>query len=218
MSFWVFAMNLAKIPSMLVSIFVHAFTPHAAVGAFAGSSMMLAMSHGIRRACYTGDIGVGYASIIHSESSEAIPGKQAAMGIMDIILDTFIICTLSMFIILLTGTWHQGISEDFVVAEAFTQYFSYVHVIWPFFIFLLGYSSLLAFFVAGRRSAMLLSQKYGATLYLVFAAFAFLLFSFVGTLAQCMAVMSIVGILLLMINLYGLFYLKDEVVFDLKRK
>lgn len=218
MSLWVFIMNAAKMPSMLSSIFVHAFTSHAAIGAFTGSSMILAMSHGLRRACYTADIGVGYAATIHSESREAIPGRQASMGIMDIILDTFVICTLSMFIILLTGTWYQGISEDFMVAEAFAQYFPYVYVIWPFFIFLLGYSSLLAFFAAGRRSAMLLSPKYGSTVFMIFAAVAFLIFSFVGTPAHCMSIMAIIGLLLLVINLYGLLCLKDEVVFDLKSK
>ncbi len=216
MSFWVFAMNVTKIPEVVWSIFAHAFSPHAAVGAFAGSTIMVSMSHGIKRACYTGDIGVGYASTIHAETREAVPQKQASLGIIDIILDTFIICTLSVFIILLTGTWNQGISENFVVAESFALYFPYVHIIWPFFIFLLGYSSLLAFFAAGRRSAMLLFPKYGSMFYMIFAAIAFLSFSFVGTLAQCMAVMAIVGMLLLSINLYGLFYLKDEINFDLK--
>lgn len=218
MSLWVFVMNYQKVPAMLMSIFVHAFTPHAAIGAFAGSSVLMTMSHGIRRACYTADIGIGYAGTIHAETSEAVPQKQASLGIMDIILDTFVICTLSMFIILLTGTWHMPIAEDFVVAEAFSQYFSYVHIIWPLFIFLLGYSSLLAFFAAGRRAAMLLSPQYGSPLYILFAGSAFLFFSFFGTLTHCMSVMSIVGTLLLMINLYGLYYLKDEVVFDLKLK
>lgn len=218
MSLWIFAMNYDKVPAMLASIFIHAFTPHAAVGAFAGSTMFLAMSHGIRRACYTADIGVGYAGTIHAETSEAVPQKQASLGIMDVILDTFVICTLSMFIILLTGTWHQGIAEDFVVAEAFSQYFSYVNIIWPLFIFLLGYSSLLAFFAAGRRAAMFLFPKYGSPLFMLFAGSAFLFFSFFGSLAHCMSVMSIVGTLLLIINLYGLYYLKDEVVFDLRLK
>lgn len=218
MSFWVFLMNFEKIPAMIASIFIHAFTPHAAIGAFAGSSMIMAMSLGVRRACYTGDIGIGYAAIIHAESSEAVPQKQASLGIMDIILDTFVICTLSMFLILLTGTWHQGIPENFVVMESFAQYFSYVHIIWPLFVFLLGYSSLLAFFVAGRRSAMMLFPKCGSSLYMLFAAFAFISFSFVGKLSHCMSVMSIVGTLLLMINLYGLYYLRDEVIFNLKLK
>ena len=123
-----------------------------------------------------------------------------------------------MFVILLTGTWHQGISENFVVAESFAQYFSHVQVIWPLYIFLLGYSSLLAFFAVGRRSAMLLFPKHGALFYMIFAAVAFIAFSFVGTATQCMAVMALVGMLLLSINLYGLYCLRDEVNFDLKSK
>lgn len=216
MSIWVCVMNSAKIPSMLSSIFVHAFTPHAAVGAFAGSSITLAVSYGLRRACYIADIGTGYAATIHAETSEDISSRQASMGIMDIILVIFFVCTLSMFNILLTGTWCQDISEEFMVVEAFAQYFPYIYMIWPLFIFLLGYSSLLALFTAGRRSAMLLSRKYGSIAYLLFAANAFLIFSYIGTSAHCMSIMAIVGLLLLVINLYGLFYLKDEVVFDLK--
>lgn len=216
MSLWVFVMNCAKLPAVIWSIFAHAFSPHAAIGAFAGSTVILSMSHGIKRACYTGDIGVGYASTIYAESREAIPQKQASQGIVEIILDTFIICTLSVFVILLTGTWHQGISESVVVARSFELYFPHVQIIWPIFIFLLGYSSLLAFFAAGRRSAMLLSPKYGSMCYMIFAAIAFLAFSFIGTMAQCMAVMAMVGMLLLSINLYGLFYLRDEVKFNLR--
>lgn len=218
MSSWVFFMNFAKIPGVILSIFTHAFQPHAAIGAFAGSSIMISMSHGIKRACYTGDIGIGYASTIHSETREAIPQKQASQGIVEIVLDTFIICTLSVLVILVTGTWHQGISENFVVAESFAQYFPHVYKIWPLFIFLLGYSSLLAFFAAGRRSAMFLSPKYGTKIYMGFATLSFLVFSFVGTLTQCMAMMALVGMLLLTINLYGLYFLKDEVNFDLKSR
>ncbi|MBI2353118.1 sodium:alanine symporter family protein [Candidatus Dependentiae bacterium] len=216
MSFWIFVVNFYKIPGVFISIFTHAFQPHAALGAFAGSSIIISMSHGMRRACYTGDIGIGYASTIHSETQEAIPQRQAALGIIDIILDTFIVCTLSVLIILVTGTWHQGISANFVVAESFSHYFPYVRMVWPFFILLLGYSSLLAFFAAGRRSAMLLLPKYGSAIFMTLATCSFLIFSFIGTLSQCMAIMAIVGMLLLSLNLYGLFWLKDEIIFDLK--
>ena len=218
MSLWIFLLNYDKMPAMLASIFIHAFTPHAAVGAFTGVGVVMVMVHGIRRACYVADIGVGYASTIHAETHEAIPQKQAALGIVDVILGTFIISTLSLFLILLTETWHQGISEDFVVAVSLARYFPYVDKVWPLFIFLLGYSSLLAFFVSGRRSAMLLLPKYGSLLYLIFAAVLYSLFAFFATFGQCIAVMSIISTLLLIINLYGLFCLKDEVEFNLKNK
>lgn len=214
MGFWVIAHNISYIPSLFYSIFIHAFTSHAALGAFAGSTVMASISHGVRRACYAGDIGIGYASTMHSETTEAIPAKQAAMGIIDIFLDSFVVCTMSLTLILLTGMWHKGIDPTFMVSEALSQYFSYVGLIWPFFIFLLGYSTLISFFAAGRRSATILFPKYGSKIYIVFASVLFLIFSFLGTQHQCFSIMSILGSLLLICNLYGLFFLRDEVVFD----
>lgn len=218
MSFWVFVVNFAKIPGVFISIFTYAFKPHAAIGAFAGSSVLLAMSNGMKRACYTGDIGIGYASTMHSESNEAIPEKQASLGIMDIFLDSFILCSLSVFVILLTGTWHQGICANFIIAESFSLYFPYVHLIWPLFVFLLGYSTLIAFFSVGRRSAMLLFPTYGSKGYMLFASTLLIGFSFVGSMDQCMAVMAIVGLLLLLSNVYGLIWLRNEVNYDLRSK
>lgn len=212
---WVLAMNASRIPETLKLIVTHAFSPHAALGAFAGSTVLLSISYGVRRACYTGDIGVGYASTIHAESKEAVPARQASLGIVDILLDNFGVCTTSVMLILITGVWSQPISENFMVATALSEYFPYVKEIWPFFIFLLGYSTLTAFFTAGRRAAMFLSPRWGTKIYTAFSLMSFITFSYIGTMSHCMSVMSITGMMLLMINLYGLYCLRDEIVFDL---
>ncbi|MBP7854754.1 sodium:alanine symporter family protein [Candidatus Babeliales bacterium] len=214
---WVLLQNASFIPGILYSIFVHAFTPHAALGAFAGSSMFLAMSHGVRRACYTGDIGVGYASVMHAETKESVPARQASLGVIDIFLDSFVVCTMSMLLVLVSGMWHKPIDPVFMISETLSRYFPYVDLIWPLFIFLLGYTTIIAFFAAGRRSATLLSSKYGANVYTVAAAVTLLMFSFLGTQNQCLAMMSLVGVLLLVCNLYALFYLRDEISFDLSK-
>lgn len=216
MSFWVFLHNISAMPHVLWSIFAHAFTPHAAIGAFTGNAVLVAMSQGVRRACYTGDIGIGYASIMHSETKESIPARQAAMGVVDILLDSFLVCTMSVMLILTTGIWHKDIPEAFMVSEALSQYFPYVNIIWPLFIFLLGYTTLIAFFAAGRKSATLLLPKYGENIYVVTVAIVFLIFSIIGTQDQCFSIMSIVGSMLLMCNLYGLFFLRDQVKFDVQ--
>lgn len=218
MSCWVMFKNLHMIPHVFATIFKSAFTSHAAIGAFAGSSVMMAMSHGIRRACYTGDIGIGYASTIHSESSETNASKQASMGIVAIVLDTFIICTLSVLLILLTDVWHSGVHEAEVVAHALGKYFSHIDVIWPLFIFLLGYSSLIAFYAVGRKAAEFLFGSMGSKLYPVFAALAFLGVSFIGQEQHAMMIMSITGTLLLIVNVYGMIMLINGVKFDLSKK
>lgn len=219
MGFWVLFQNIGQLPTIFYSIFVHAFTPHAALGAFAGNTMMLAVSHGVRRACYTGDIGVGYSSTMHAETKESIPSRQAALGVIDIFLDSFVVCSMSMLLVLVSGLWHVcGVPPVFMIAQTLGKYFPHVMVIWPMFIFLLGYTTMIAFFAAGRRASTILSPKYGSTFYMIFAATSFLTFSFLGTENQCLSVMSLVGCLLLVCNLYGLFFLRDEIVFDVRHE
>ncbi len=214
MSLFVFAVNLHQFPAMLHLIFTSAFTSHAMVGAFTGCSVVMAMSHGVRRACYTGDLGIGYASIIHSQTSETDPSREASMGIMAIFLDTFVICTISLFLILLTGTWHSGVHETLMVVTALEKYFPFITLFWPLFIFLLGYTSLTSFYAVGKNSAQFLFGSIGGTLYPFIASILFLLFPYFATMSQAMTFMSITGALLLMFNLYGIIRLSDKIKFN----
>jgi alanine or glycine:cation symporter, AGCS family len=104
MSFWVIFQELHIMPSILASVFKSAFYGHAAIGGFAGSSILLAIQHGTARAAYSSDLGIGYDSIIQSESSTVHPEKQASLAILGVFVDNFI-CALSIFLVLITGFW-----------------------------------------------------------------------------------------------------------------
>ena len=214
MGAWVLCRHLTDLPDILQEIFVSAFTGHAALGGFAGAGLIATMSHGIRRGCYTGDIGVGYASVIHSESSVQVIEKQAALAIFDIFLDTFIVCTTSLLLVLATGVWHQPMEAGILVQTALSQYFPYMHFFMPLFLFMLGYNTINAYFCVGLKCAEHLSPRWGRPIYYAYAIIALLLFSFTGT-AQAQTVMAIAGVLLLMINGCGLFMLRHEISFDL---
>ena len=161
-------------------------------------------------------VTLGRLCINHAcrNDNSPVPARQAAFGIIDIFLDVFVVCTMSMMILLLHGIWYRILSGIYGL-RCFIQYFSFVPYIWPLFIFLLGYTTLIAFFAAGRRAATALSPKYGARIYEFLSICSLLIFSFLGTDAQCLSAMSIVGSLLLACNLYGLFMLKNHVTFDL---
>ncbi|HCR36831.1 MAG TPA: sodium/alanine symporter protein, partial [Opitutae bacterium] len=77
MTAWVLGQNAAKLPELFGLIIRSAFTGHAALGGFIGSTFALTISKGISSACYSGDIGIGYASIIHSEARTCDEKKQA---------------------------------------------------------------------------------------------------------------------------------------------
>jgi AGCS family alanine or glycine:cation symporter len=217
MGLWVLLHHLSVIPSVVKLIFTSAFTGHAAVGGFIGAGLMSTISHGIRRGCYTGDVGVGYASVIHSESSEQQAEKQASLAIFDIFLDTFVVCTTTLLLILTTGLWQEPIEAGLLVQSALGQYFPYMHFFMPFFLFLLGYNTINAYFCVGLKCAEYLSPRLGRLMYYLYAVAILLLFSFMGT-GQAQTVMAIAGVSLLIINGYGIFCLRHDISFDLEKR
>lgn len=207
--------NITYLPNVIRLILRSAFTGHAAIGAFTGSSLLLTISQGMKRACYSGDIGIGYAAVINSETDEADPAKQAALSIFGVFIDTFVICTMSVLLILITGLWNQGIHEGKIIALAIEDHVSFITILWPLFIFLLGYSNIIAIFSVGEKAAQFLSPSYGKRWYLAYAIPVLLLFSFVGSKQQLLTIMSMTGILLLLINLWGILKLYKNISFSL---
>lgn len=215
MGLWVLINNLSMIPSVLGQVFLSAFSSSAAIGGFAGSILVTTITQGVRRGCYTGDLGVGYASIIHSESSARIPEEQASLAICDIFLDTFIICTTSLFLILVTEAWHQPINSSMMVQMALSHYFPYMEFFMPFFLLLLGYSTINAYFCVGLKCADYLHPRYGKKIFYLYAILALPLFSFIGT-DEAMTLMAIINGLLLLINCYGIFRMRHQLSFALE--
>lgn len=213
MGAWVLINNVSAIPAAFGHVFSSAFTGAAAFGGFAGSTLMMMMSQGVRRGCYTGDLGVGYASIIHSETSAKVPQAQAALVIFDIFLDTFVICTTGILMVLVTGVWHEPMPASMMVQAALGQYFPYMQFFMPFFLFLLGYSTINAYFCVGIKCAEFLSPRHGRKAYFAYAILSLLTFSFVGV-NQAQTIMTIANGFLLIINSYGIFRLRREVSFE----
>jgi alanine or glycine:cation symporter, AGCS family len=214
MGFWILVNNLTVLPGVLATVVSSAFSGHAAVGGFVGSTIMLATSHGVRRCCYTTDLGIGYASVIHSESSTTLPEKQAALVIFDVFVDTFLICTTSVAIILVTGVWKEPIQAGLLVQTALSSYFPYMHFFMPLFLLSLGYNTINAYFCVGLKCAEYLSPKFGRKAYFVYAFVMLVTFSFIDP-SNAQTLMTVAGGLLLMINCVVIFMLRNEISFNL---
>ncbi len=213
MGVYVLVQCFDRIPDLITTIFTAAFSPQAALGSFAGSSLLIAMSQGVRRGCYSSDIGVGYASIIHSASRIKKPTHQAALVIFDVFLDSFIMCTMSVVLVLITGTWKEDILPMHLVQTSLSYYFPYMHYFMPFFLFLLGYTTVITYFAAGIKTAEHLGPKHGRTIYYLYSVVVLFIFSFVET-TQALIVMSIVQVLLLALNLAAIVRLRNEIDYD----
>lgn len=215
MALWVIFQHASELPAIFSAIFKGAFTKQAAIGGFAGSTVPQAISMGLSRGAYSGDIGVGYTSVIYAESRTEHIQRQASMSIIGIFLDTFVICTLSILVVLTTGYWHTETDVALMVQEALGYHFPFMHFFMPTFLFLLGYTTILAYFVVGVKCAKFISKKWGPALYYLYAIIALPLFAFVEP-SQAFVIMSLSGAFLLVFNLTGIFLLRKEVRFGLE--
>ena len=214
MGFWIIFKEIHIIPKLLADVFHFAFHKHAAIGGFAGSSVLLTIQYGISKAAYSSDLGIGYDSIIQSESSTVHPEKQASLAIIGVFIDNFI-CTVSILVVLLTGLWTAvpQIPISDLVRSSLSLYFPYMQIFMPAFLFITGYTTVIAYFCVGLKCARFLAPKYGEYFYTLYGCTAFIFFSFFDASAAFL-VMSISGALLLIINLLGIIRLRDQVSFS----
>lgn len=217
MSLWVIGSYFTDLPTIIAMVMKSAFNGHAALGGFAGSTMMLAIQNGMAGACYAADIGIGYDSTIQSESHTIYPERQARMAFFGVCLDNFI-CTLSILVVLVTGLWQTPIGSESapLVQMAFAQYFPFMHIIMPLFIFILGYTTLIAYLIVGMKCAKYLSPRNGGKFYIGYSIFVFTFFAFFDQ-TQALLVMRMAGALLLIINLAGIYRLRREINFAYDR-
>jgi AGCS family alanine or glycine:cation symporter len=92
----------AFLPSAMESIFVGAFSLKAVTGGALGSAF-LALRVGTSRGVFTNEAGMGTAAMAHGTSPVAHPAQQGLMGIMEVFLDTILICTMTALVILTSG-------------------------------------------------------------------------------------------------------------------
>ena len=90
------------IPQAFSGIIEGAFSPRAVTGGVLGSAFR-ALRVGCSRGVFTNEAGMGTASIAHASAEVSHPAEQGLMGIMEVFLDTIVICTLTALAILVSG-------------------------------------------------------------------------------------------------------------------
>ena len=115
------------LPRAFSSIITGAFTPRAVTGGAIGS-IFAALRIGVSRGVFTNEAGMGTAGIAHAAARVKHPCQQGLMGIMEVFLDTIVICTITALVILVSGV-QISYGEDVGVALT-TQAFSTVYGGW----------------------------------------------------------------------------------------
>ena len=218
MCLWVIGHHVLELPGLLVNVFKSAFNGHAAMGGFVGSSMLLALQHGISRSVYSSDIGIGYDSIIQSEANIEKIISQARLSIFGVFIDN-LVCTFSLLVALCTELWCAvpKIESSLVIQRALSLYFPGQEIFMPIFFFVLVYSTLISYLLVGLKCSRQLDANHGEKIYLPLAVILLFCFSFFDQ-SKALLIMSLSGCMLLIINLMGIFQLRREIEFTLPEK
>lgn len=119
--FYILALNFSQLPAALSLIFKHAFTPIAAIGGFAGASFMLTIRTGISRGLFSNEAGWGTSPMIHATASNKHPIEQGMWGMMEVFIDTLVICTITGLVIIVSGEWSSGAAGATLTMRAFSH-------------------------------------------------------------------------------------------------
>jgi len=116
--------NISTLPSVIALIFKSAFTGHAAVGGFLGSTIAQALRWGIARGAYSNEAGMGSAPIAHATAKTDYPARQGLWGMFEVFFDTIVICTMTALVILTSGIWQSSdITASGMTAQVFFNFY-----------------------------------------------------------------------------------------------
>lgn len=111
--------NITEIPNVFRLILSSAFSGMAPVGGFVGATFATMIRNGFARGLYSNEAGMGTSPIAHATAATTHPAKQGLWGIFEVFADTIVVCSMTAFIILVTGAWDSGLAGAELTAQAF---------------------------------------------------------------------------------------------------
>lgn len=100
----ILAVNIRAVPGIIVEMIEEAFDFSAIIGGFAGSAVVW----GVKRGLFSNEAGMGSAPNAAAAADVSHPVKQGLVQVISVFIDTLLICSTTVFIILCTGKYEVG--------------------------------------------------------------------------------------------------------------
>lgn len=148
----VIAANITHVPAIFELIITSAFSGTAATGGFAGAAVWAAIRMGIARGVFSNEAGLGSGSMAHAAAKTDSPVRQGFISMVGTFTDTLIICSLTGFVILLSGSWTGTAQGAAMTAEAFSSVIPIGSQIVAVALVLFAFTTLLGWSYYGEKS------------------------------------------------------------------
>lgn len=203
-------MNITELPGVLCSIFRGALSLKAGAGAAAGLTIKQAMRYGVARGLYSNEAGEGSAAVLHAAAQVDHPVRQGMYGIIEVFIDTILLCSTTGFTVLITGVNQTHTTASTLAAAAFGSAVSGLQFVIYISLILFASTSIMSQWYFGHVSLTYLQKPKGAVIY----RFIFPVLIMIGSLSTIDLVWSIQDCalgLLIIPNVLALIILGPEV-------
>lgn len=150
-----------RIPGAITQILAGAFSPQAATGGVLGSAFAT-LRVGVARGVFTNEAGMGTAGIAHGAAEVKHPVEQGLMGIMEVFLDTIVICTMTALVILCCGVnipYGTDIGVRLTTSAFASTYGSWISIPISLFLCCFAFATMIGWGLYGMRCAEYLFGK-----------------------------------------------------------
>ncbi len=165
----VIAFNIGRVPAVLQSIFVGAFTPAGFTGGVVGS-LFISMRRGVSRGIFSNEAGLGTGSIAHAAADIESPVQQGYFGIFEVFCDTIIICTLTALTILLGApAINYGVTAgaELTISGFTNTYGSWVSIFTAVALCCFAFSTIIGWGLYGVRSLEFIVGSKANTVFMI---------------------------------------------------
>lgn len=202
--------NINHIPYAIMDIIKYAFNTQSVGGGVLGYTIKEAMRFGVARGLYSNEAGEGSAPVLHSAAITDHPARQGLYGLLEVFIDTILICSLTAFIVLTSGVTKTGISPAVYVITAFGTIHHLFRYIIGISMILFAFSSILAQWYFGKVTLTYIFNSEKA----LYFRYIFVIIVFIGSISSLKVVWLLQDVLLgIMIipNLIGILLLSPKV-------
>ncbi len=151
------ALNITRFPEVFASIFTQAFGFNEVLGATLGTIIMT----GVKRGMFSNEAGLGSAPNAGASAAVTHPVKQGLVQTLGVYFDTFLVCSITAFIILvstpdLAGAERGiGLTQDAIVSNLG----GWSSILLSIIIFLLAFSSILGNYYYGESNIEFITRR-----------------------------------------------------------
>ncbi len=207
--------HFTQIPHAIYTIIHEAFFPKAVTGGMIGSIII-----GLRRSIQSNEAGIGSSPIAYAAVKTNEPVSQGFVSMMEPFLDTVIVCSMTAFVIVLTGeylNYTDGISGIELTSSAFESVLPFFPYILAVVIILFALSTILSWAYYGQKAWSFLVGE--GKKRIIFYQLVFCLFIIIGSSMNIKSVIDFTDATYLVMaapNLIAIFVLLKDIKSDLK--